>query len=110
VAYLVDLKAMEAADVIEQAFKADAVDEMVAGGWQHVRRDLGLADQLPPTLPALSQPNMAVWGLSDTAKQPGSRPPAASPLAAEARLAQALRAADLKIDLGPKRKHHRKRK
>jgi len=60
VAYLLDLKAVEAADVIEEAFKAGAVDEMVAGGWQKVRRDLGLADQLAPILPALSKPNMAV--------------------------------------------------
>jgi len=110
VAYLLDLKAVEAADVIEEAFKAGAVDEMVAGGWQKVRRDLGLADQLAPTLPALSKANMAVRGLSDTAKQPGSRPTAASPLAAEARLDQALREVDLKLDLGPKRKHHHKRK
>lgn len=60
---------------------------MTAGDWKHAQRDLQLADK--PELPPLAR---------------------STPLAAEARLAQALREAELEPELGPKRKHHRKRK
>ena len=47
---LVDLKGVEAAPVIEQAFAADKVDLMLQGDWEEVQIYLGLLDerQTPP--------------------------------------------------------------
>jgi hypothetical protein len=42
VGYLLDLKAVEAAPVIERAFAADAVDETFAGDWACVKWELSL--------------------------------------------------------------------
>lgn len=42
---LVDLKAVEAAPVIEQAFAANRVDVMIQGDWEEVQIVLGLLDQ-----------------------------------------------------------------
>ena len=42
VSILVDLQALEAASVIEQAFAAGVVDEFVGGDWEDVQIDLGL--------------------------------------------------------------------
>ena len=44
ISYLVDLKAVESAEVIEQAFSADCVDEFVVGDWEDVQIDLGLIE------------------------------------------------------------------
>jgi hypothetical protein len=46
VAELVDLKAVEAASLIERAFAADLVDETVIGDWDEVQADLGLRPPL----------------------------------------------------------------
>jgi SEC-C motif len=42
IAYLLDLKATEAAELIERAYAADRVDLMVCGNWDAVRRELGV--------------------------------------------------------------------
>ncbi len=42
IAYLMDLEAVEAADVIESAFAAGNVDEAVVGDWQDVQAKMGL--------------------------------------------------------------------
>jgi HEAT repeat protein len=49
---LMDLKAVEAAGLMERAFVADAVDTMITGEWKQVAAELGLA--LPETPPAAS--------------------------------------------------------
>ncbi len=42
IAALLDLKAVESASIIEQAFRADCVDERVAGDWDDVQVEFGL--------------------------------------------------------------------
>ena len=42
VGYLLDLDAVESAEVIERAFAAGVIDEMVAGDWTTVREELGV--------------------------------------------------------------------
>lgn len=39
---LIDLQAVETIDIIEQAFKADAVDTFITGYWSDVQVDFGL--------------------------------------------------------------------
>ena len=41
-ASLLELKAVESAGVIEEAFAADVIDESIAGGWTTARHELGL--------------------------------------------------------------------
>jgi hypothetical protein len=48
VAALLDLKAVEAAPVIEKAFAESAVAEEIVGSWDHVAYDLGLRAEPPP--------------------------------------------------------------
>jgi len=52
ICYLLDLRAREAADVIERAFAADEVDIQIVGNWNHVRRELGVEGRglVPPKL------------------------------------------------------------
>jgi hypothetical protein len=45
---LCDLKAVEAAPLMERAFAAGLVDESIAGDWEHARYDLGLRPDPPP--------------------------------------------------------------
>ncbi len=42
VSYLLDLKAVESAEVIERAYAADRVDTTVVGNWNKVRNELGV--------------------------------------------------------------------
>lgn len=56
---LIRLKAVEAADVIERAYAADAVDPIFVGDWEDVQVELGLKDRPPsgqssPLLPRVS--------------------------------------------------------
>ena len=108
VAYLLDLKAVEAADVMEQAFKAGDVDEMVAGGWPRVRRELGLAGEQDKLIQVPGAPS-AVYGWPNGQK-PRAKLRLTPQSVVEDRLSQALRDTELSIDTAPKRKHHRKRK
>jgi hypothetical protein len=58
---LIDLKAVEAAPVIEQAFAANRVDVMIQGDWEEVQIQLGLLDQRispPPDYRALMAAQM----------------------------------------------------
>jgi hypothetical protein len=48
VSALLELKAVEAAPVLERAFAERAVDESIAGGWPEVQYELGLTDTPPP--------------------------------------------------------------
>ena len=52
---LVDLKALEAAPLIERAFAADRVDESIVGDWDDVQVELGLKEA-PPDPPMLLDP------------------------------------------------------
>ncbi len=45
---LMNLEAVEAAPGMGRAFAAKAVDESIAGDWEHVRYDLGLGPEPPP--------------------------------------------------------------
>jgi hypothetical protein len=42
IAYLIDLNAVESAEVIERAFAANVIDEQVCGCWAEVRDELGV--------------------------------------------------------------------
>ncbi len=42
IGYLADLKAVESAEVIERAYAAGVVDEMVCGYWTKIRKELGV--------------------------------------------------------------------
>jgi hypothetical protein len=60
---LVDLKAVEAAPIIEQAFAANQVDLMLQGDWEEVQIYLGLLDKRttpPPDYRALMTAQMGV--------------------------------------------------
>jgi len=48
IAGLVDLKAVESADVIERAFAKRLVDETMNGDWPYVKHELGLGPKPPP--------------------------------------------------------------
>ncbi|MBE9008537.1 DUF1186 domain-containing protein [Fortiea sp. LEGE XX443] len=47
IAALIDLEAVESASVMEQAFEADCVDEMITGDWNSVQMELGLKTEAP---------------------------------------------------------------
>jgi hypothetical protein len=71
VAELIDLKAEEAAPVIQRAFEAGCVDESIVGSWEHVEWELGLREGPPP------DPDKRILYLSDPSA-PGfllERPP-----------------------------------
>jgi hypothetical protein len=68
VADLVEVKAVESAQVIEQAFVFDRVDTMVIGDWEDVQVKLGLkAERETP-------PNISDWDhlVAETAPRPGA--------------------------------------
>lgn len=73
---LLDLKAMEVAPVMEQAFAANSVELFVAGDWEDVQVELGL-------LPARkTRPKMLDWlgvGHRKSAPRPPAGPQAPSP-------------------------------
>ena len=73
---LVDLKAVEAADLIEAAYEADSVARFVAGDWPDLKHELGLGPP-PPQRPSMFERIMA----ERAAAQPNgtSRPPAWQP-------------------------------
>ena len=74
VAYLLDLQAVESAEVIERAFAANVVDEMVTGDWQDARQALGVKELgLVPDRPRASP--LAVFDRLD----PGDAPRFDSP-------------------------------
>lgn len=56
IAGLLDLKAVEAAPIIERAFAAGAVDEWIAGDWETVRYELGLGPPPAPKRPPSGKP------------------------------------------------------
>jgi hypothetical protein len=60
VSALLELKAVEAAPVLERAFAAGAVDESIAGGWPEVEYELGLTDKPPPPR-RFNGPGSAAW-------------------------------------------------
>jgi hypothetical protein len=108
---LIDLKAVEAAPLIEQAFSASAVEETVAGDWDEVQVELGLKEA--PA--AVSQKDQAAIleamrllnKLDVLEPQPAVRPIAANKQA---------KAKPTQVEIvpppssGPKRKHHRRKK
>ncbi|MEX1367754.1 MAG: DUF1186 domain-containing protein [Nannocystaceae bacterium] len=51
VSYLVDLEAVEHADVIERAFAAGTIEEFVCGDWPRIAYELGLGPEPPPRGP-----------------------------------------------------------
>lgn len=104
VGFLLDLNAVEAATVIERAFAADQVDEIVAGDWEDVQVAFGLKSrrEQPRQPPRPGTADAALDQLVEALKQPRLSPPSK----AEAQATPAVRESAPK----PKRKHHRKRK
>lgn len=111
VAYLVDLRAVEAVDVIQQAFAAGQVDERVVGDWQAVQARLGLQVELDGSRQPLRMAKIAapVRTLNKAARPALHRQPNALEQI-ETGLARTLSDAELDLASSPKRKHHRKRK
>ena len=109
VANLVALKAVEAALVIEQAFGADQVDEMVVGDWEDVQVIFGLKPrrEKPRRPPRPGSAAAALHQIVASLKQPRGK--AAPKAEFEARAEQAVLAAQRGAAARPKRKHHRKR-
>jgi len=105
VAHLLDLKAVEAAEVMQHAFAAGMVDEMVTGGWEDVQKELGL--EAPP---AGTPPAAAAQYTLKKAVRPAPRPQLSAQEQIRAGLASTLSDPDLDVVPGPKRKHHRKPK
>jgi hypothetical protein len=63
VGYLADLKAVESAEVIERAFAAGVVDEMVWGDWATIREELGVPGLgLVPDRPRPPRPHFGFAG------------------------------------------------
>jgi hypothetical protein len=60
VSALLELKAVEAAPVLQRAFAEDSVDESIAGGWPEVEYELGLTDKPPPAR-RLNGPGSPSW-------------------------------------------------
>lgn len=64
ISFLTDLRAVEAAPIMERAFAADDVDEFVSGDWEDVQVELGLLEKRltpprsyrPDPVPAAPQP------------------------------------------------------
>ncbi|NIA07963.1 MAG: DUF1186 domain-containing protein [Actinobacteria bacterium] len=57
ISYLIKLKAVESAEVIERAYADECVDEWVVGNWDTVRQDLGVQGLgLVPEWKAIRQP------------------------------------------------------
>jgi hypothetical protein len=110
VGYLLDLKGVEALDVMQRAFDAGAVEEAIAGDWEDAQIELGLkAKRDRPRQPSALQLQLreAVARLDEAQArhqpQPTSRPEF------EARAARVARESTLKSASKPKRKRHRKR-
>lgn len=82
ISYLMDLRAVESAEVIERAFAANVVDEFVCGDWQDVRdalgvEELGLLRDRPrrslQDLYGLSSPDHGLFGPSADIDRPRQR-------------------------------------
>lgn len=111
VANLVALKAVEAAPVIERAFRADLVDEMVIGDWEDVQVDLGLKTERTTARrpPRPDTPQAALQELVAALERPRPQPTPPAQIVAQAERA-AREASPPAAPPGPKRKHHRKPK
>lgn len=62
VSYLLDLKATEAAETMERAYAAGAVDESICGGWEEVRTELGVEGMGLAPDERQTKPCWANWG------------------------------------------------
>lgn len=68
IGYLADFKAVEAAPLIQEAFEAGAVDELVRGDWEDVQIELGLLEN------RITEPREPEWGAGEgPAASPASR-------------------------------------
>jgi hypothetical protein len=68
IAHLIDLEAVEAAPVMERAYAAGLVDEMMCGDWEHAQYELGLTDEPPDDdelPPATESPFVPLPGFFD---------------------------------------------
>jgi hypothetical protein len=63
IGHLENLGAIEFADLIERAFEAGAVDEMICGSWDRVAFELGVTDIPPPERPGLLE---RIFGKSES--------------------------------------------
>jgi hypothetical protein len=80
--FLIDLRAVEAAPIIEQAYAADRVDLMVLGDWEDAQVYLGLLDERmtpAPDYPAIEMPELL--GLRRTLNRSAQRSEEPKPLA-----------------------------
>ncbi len=110
ISFLIELKAVEARAVMEQAFAAEAVDDGVAGDWEDVQIALGLKDHRDQPRQQTARLGQIQAMLANFARavEPPVRPPT-SPAEFEARAAQALAAKQPGVTAQSKRKRHRKR-
>ena len=74
IGYLADFKAVAAAPLMQAAFEAGAVDELVRGDWEDVQIELGLLEE------RITEPREPEWGEDE-----GPGPRIASPASAKAR-------------------------
>ena len=83
---LVNLKAVEAAELIEAAYEADSVDRFYAGDWPHLKHEPGLGPP-PPHRPSMFERLMAERTTTQPREVPWeqtSRPPAWRPASGSA--------------------------
>ena len=95
IGHLADLQAVEAAPVMQAAFEAGAVDELVRGDWEDVQVQLGLLEQ------RITESAEPEWSAEEG---PGARP--ASPASAKAKAKEKNRRKAARAS----RKRNRKRK
>jgi len=111
ISFLIELKAVEARAVMEQAFAAEAVEDGIAGDWEAVQIALGLKDHRdrPRLLTAQQRRLQVMLADFERASQPPVRP-LTTTAEFEARAARALAAKQPGVTAKSKRKRHRKRR
>ena len=75
ICYLLDLRAVESAEVIERAFAADRVDIMIGGDWNDIRSELGVEGLgLVPERLTSQRKNLFDWNSSSVGGSYGQIP------------------------------------
>ena len=111
IGYLLDLKGVEALDVMRRAFEVGVVDEAIAGDWEDVQIELGLKAQRDrPRRPTPMQLQLReTFAQLEAAKtRPQSLPTSRDEF--EVRAGRAVRESEPNSASKPGRRRHRKRK
>ncbi len=103
-AELLDLRASEAAPVIERAFAGEAIDETIAGDWEDVQVELGLKDKRSTPRPRTPLDEM----LERIVREATPPPPPPNPQV-DAVIAQMRAEGKLKSPAEPKRDKRKKK-